>query len=248
MNSHYAPRRANPTTPVTRNVLLINILLFLATVTLRGANLPFHLGGFYFKSPLFRPWQPLTSMFMHGSTMHLAFNMLALWMFGTPLERLWGAKRFAVFYFSCGLGAYFLHDAVVFLQTNPIQQTWVESGFNFNKFLSLVKRFPQSGQGYAHPAELKTLFMAYITPVVGASGAIYGLLIAFALYYPNAELMFILLPIPIRAKYFVPFMMAFELFLGWQSFSGDKVAHFAHIGGALLGFLLIKYWRATEKR
>ncbi|MEH0007797.1 MAG: rhomboid family intramembrane serine protease [Flavobacteriales bacterium] len=248
MNSHYAPRRANRITPVTQNLLLINILLFLATVTLTGANLPFHLGGFYFKSPFFKPWQPLTSMFMHGSLSHLAFNMLALWMFGTPLERLWGAKRFLIFYFSCGLGAYFLHDVVTYLHTNPIQANWMESGQNFNEFLDVVKKFPQSGRGYAYPADVKTLFMVYITPVVGASGAIYGLLIAFALYYPNAELIFILFPIPLKAKYFVPFMMVFELFLGWQNFSGDNVAHFAHIGGALLGFLLIKYWRATDKR
>lgn len=239
--SNYQMPNARLVSPAVKNLLIVNGLLFLATLLLPHLNLIYHLGGFYFQSPLFRLWQPLTSMFMHGSIAHIAFNMFALWIFGTPLEKLWGSKRFLIFYVLCGLGAYFLHDAVTLIQTSPLKANLIARGLNFNDFTTLVKAYPQTGQGYGSPAELSGLFMKYVTPVVGASGAIYGLLIAFGMYFPDAELMLIFFPVPIKAKYFVPLMMLLELFLGWRQFSGDNIAHFAHIGGALVGFLIIRF-------
>ena len=247
MNSYRLPRPQSGY-PVVKNFLMINGIFFLATVLLSRLNLAFHLGGFYFESPLFRPWQPLTSMFMHGSVLHITFNMFALWMFGSHLERLWGSKRFLAFYFLCGFGAYFLHDWVVFFQTNPIKDDLISRGLDFGQFVDLIKAYPKTGQGFAQPPDLKLLFFDYVTPVVGASGAIYGLLVAFAVYYPDIELMLIFLPVPVKAKYFVPFLILIELFLGWQSFSGDNVAHFAHIGGALIGYIVTHFWRDFNKR
>lgn len=215
---------------VVKNLLIINVLFFLASLVFKGNELPlaFELGLFYFDSPYFTPYQIITHMFMHGGFMHIFFNMFALVMFGSALERVWGGKRFFIFYLITGLGAAALHMGVAMWEVYSIADTiapGLEEGYQFN------------GLG------ADSLNATYLTPTVGASGAIYGLLLAFAVLFPNTELMFIFIPFPIKAKYFVPILIVIEVFLGIKQYAGDNIAHFAHLGGMLFGYILLKFWQ-----
>jgi membrane associated rhomboid family serine protease len=218
-----------PMTPVVRNLIIINVLFYLAMLAFGGGanNLPWltvQFGGYYPASPMFKPWQLITHMFMHdhkGFT-HIFFNMFALYMFGSSLERVWGAKRFIIYYFVCGLGAFFLHQ-----------------------FVNGVMLFQAVGTFFPNISELPNIGAAYsyIYPVVGASGAVFGLLLAFGMLFPNTQLMLLFPPIPIKAKYFVIGYGAIELFMALGNSPGDNVAHFAHLGGMLFGFILLKKWQ-----
>ena len=181
---------------------------------------------FYPASPYFKPIQLVTHMFMHGNLGHLFSNMFALFMFGTVLERVWGPQRFLFFYFVTGLGAMLLHTAV---------QAFIIHNFtgSFAPAMQLVNEFPDVAS-------------MYVTPTVGASGAIFGILIAFGTLFPNTELLFLFFPVPIKAKYFVSLYVVWELYRGISMSEGDNVAHFAHLGGALFGFLLVKYWNRNR--
>jgi membrane associated rhomboid family serine protease len=226
---------------VVKNLLIINGLFFLATVALapQGMDLSRLLGAFYWDSEHFRPWQIVTHMFMHGGFTHIFFNMFALWMFGTSIERIWGAKRFLVYYLITGFGAFILHYTVVAFQIQQLVPSVSpemlidikENGLNYL----------MSNRNYTNPtyAELNLL---YNIPVVGASGAVFGILLAFGMMFPNTRLMLIFFPVPIKAKYFVIGYGAIELFSGIANQPGDNVAHFAHLGGMLFGYILIKYW------
>lgn len=213
------------TKSVTFNLIAINCLVYLATV-LVGDRMYELFSLFYPASPFFKPMQLVTHMFMHGSLMHLFTNMFALFMFGTVLERVWGPQRFLFFYFVTGLGAMLLHTAV---------QAFIIHNFSgsFAPALEAINQFPDAAA-------------IYITPTVGASGAIFGILIAFGTLFPNTELFLLFLPIPIKAKYFVAMYVAWELYMGLSMSQGDNVAHFAHLGGALFGFLLVKYWNRNH--
>jgi len=226
---------------VVKNLLIINGLFYLATVALQpqGIDLTRILGAFYWDSEHFRVWQIVTHMFMHGSPMHIFFNMFALWMFGTAIERIWGAKKFLTYYLITGFGAFILHYAVVAFQ---VQQLIPEVS---PEMLQDIKNngldYLMSNQNYTNPtfAELNLL---YNIPVVGASGAVFGILLAFGMMFPNTRLMLLFFPVPIKAKYFVIGYGAIELFSGIANRPGDNVAHFAHLGGMLFGYILIKYW------
>ena len=199
--------------PVTRNLLIINVILYSATVV----NENFMIGTFamfYPESPLFRWWQPLTHMFMHGGIWHILFNMYTLVMFGMVVERALGTKRFLILYFVAGFGAVALHTGVEWLQ---------------------VRHLLASG----NTADVINL---YRTPIVGASGAIYGVLVAFAMLYPQARMTLLFPPVTLDAKWMVIIFIGIELFTG---ITGTQmgIAHFAHLGGALFGFLLVLYWR-----
>lgn len=191
-----------------------------------------YLAVYYFDSPNFRVWQVVTYMFMHspGSLTHILFNMFALFSFGPALEYTFGSKRFLNYYLLTGLGALVLQMAVQALEVYQITGAIAID----------TTTFSSSQENIAKLASI------YYTPMLGASGAIFGVLIAFGYLFPNAELILIFLPIPIKAKYLIPFYILLELFLGVKQFSGDSVAHFAHLGGALFGFLLIKYWRVRR--
>jgi membrane associated rhomboid family serine protease len=182
-------------------------------------------------------------MFMHGNFMHIFFNMFALWMFGTSIERIWGAKRFLIYYLVTGFGAFLLHYAVVAFQ---IQQLLPEVR---PEMLMEIKEqglgYLQSNRNYTNP-KLAELNLLYNIPVVGASGAVFGILLAFGMMFPNTRLMLIFFPVPIKAKYFVIGYGAIELFSGIANRPGDNVAHFAHLGGMLFGYLLIKYWNKNQ--
>ena len=202
---------------VTRNLLLINVVVFIATFiddsVLHDDYMYRMFSLFYPASPFFRIWQPVTHLFMHGGFWHLFFNMYTLLMFGAPVERALGEKRFLLFYFICGFGAMALHWGV----------QWAQLHFLAGNAADILS-----------------------TPTVGASGAIYGVLIAFAMPYPDATLVLLFPPIPLKAKWWVLIFAALELVTGITG-TMDGIAHFAHLGGMLFGFLLILYWRKSGK-
>lgn len=238
---NYRPS-TNTLPPVVKNLLIINVLMWLATIVLKmqGVNLTHILGLHNFQSVGFRPYQLVTHMFMHddSSPLHLIFNMFALWMFGRVLESVWGPKRFFIYYFITGLGAALLHNIVNFIEFRHFAaamqpetvQAIVNDGFD------LIKQ----NMNYTDPQAAKLNFILN-GPTVGASGAVFGLLLGFGMLFPNTQLMLLFPPIPIRAKYFVIGYGAIELFSGIAN-TGDNIAHFAHLGGMLFGFIMIKYW------
>jgi membrane associated rhomboid family serine protease len=237
-------------TPTVKQLLIINIIFFIGSQIVGDAAYEY-LSLFYFESPKFQYWQPLTHMFMHGGIMHIAFNMFALYSFGSVLEHYWGGKRFLFFYLSCGFGAAALHTAVNYFLVQHGLNTLLESGIPQEQ----INSFLQTGSinynsDLVNQSVLHDLYDAYNTPAVGASGAIYGLLVAFAFMAPNAELALMFIPIPIKAKYFVPGLLCVDLFLGVKGNSifggGDGIAHFAHVGGAIIGFLMMWYWKKNS--
>lgn len=222
-------------TPVVKNLLIVNIIFFVASYLLRNVfDMDRWLAVYYFNSPNFKLWQIISYMFMHGNLMHILFNMLALYFFGPILEYSVGPKRFLSLYFICGIGAIILQWIVQAIQVHGIT-----GGF--------VIAHPELDSSYmAFGQTAQQLYNIYNTPIVGASGAIFGLLVAFAMLYPNMEMMILFLPIPIKAKYIVPGYILIEIWSGVGQQSGDNVAHFAHIGGALFGFLVVKFWRLNR--
>ncbi len=204
---------------------------------------------YFFQNSRFQAWQLISHMFMHGGLMHLFFNMFALISFGSAIVYLWGSKRFIIFYFACGLGAAILHTLVnwYFFQSNA--DILLQHGYSLKDIVDILnqEQFYNAWQQILSAENLEQMLSSFIVPVVGASGAIYGLLIAFAMLFPNAELMFIFIPAPIKAKILVPIILAIDLiggFTGGISLfgSGSGIAHFAHLGGAITGFLLSYFW------
>ena len=218
-------------TPVVKNLIIINVLFFVATFALEQfVDLTGLLSAFYFNSPFFKIWQPLTYMFMHAGFSHIFFNMLALFMFGPILESTLGSKRFFNFYFIAGLGGFFLNTVIQGIQV-----------YNITGGLTIPD--PQYVSSYAaYGANAAELRGVYNSVLLGASGSVFGILVAFGMLFPNMEMMIMFIPVPVKAKYVVIGYIALELFSGVGRFSGDNVAHFAHLGGALFGFILIKIW------
>jgi membrane associated rhomboid family serine protease len=221
---------------VTKNILIINILLFGATWLFekQGIDLTNLLGLHYFAAPAFKPFQFITYMFMHGNIMHIFFNMYAVFMFGAILENVWGPKRFLFYYIFTGLGAAAIQLLVYYFEITPNLN-------HINEVLAQTK-------DYVEQSKIVDIRNEYLNRyvVVGASGSLFGLLIAFGMLFPNTELMMMFIPIPIKAKYFVMGYGAIELFSGINNSSADNVAHFAHIGGMLFGFILLMIWRVKR--
>ncbi len=221
--------------PVVKNLLIINVICFIGSLIFEPATRLF--GVYYPDSPFFEPWQLVTYMFMHGGISHLFFNMFALVMFGSIIEQMMGSKRFLNYYLICGLGALALQYGVQAFEVQQIAGTFRASSYmDFNIVQNRVSTqlsMPQS--------DFDTLVSIYGTPMVGASGAIFGLLLAFAYLFPNMPLYFMFIPVPIKAKYFVGAYILIEIYLGFNN-SGSSIAHLAHVGGALFGFILIKAW------
>ncbi len=231
------------TPPVTKNLIIINVAMLVGAIIferLFKVNLNAVLGMFYFQSPYFGPWQIVTHMFMHGGIAHIFFNMYALWIFGKTLESVWGGKRFLIYYMVTGLGAAFFHQLVNYIQFAPdilaLKAAYSVDRINhtlLNEILQPGNHFYQVGR------EL-------IRPTVGASGAVYGVLLAFGMLFPNTPLYIMFIPIPIKAKWLVIGFGVLELYLGITQ-SGGNIAHFAHLGGMIFGFFLIKYWNKFTK-
>lgn len=231
--------------PVVKNLIIINALMLVVTyfMNFRGVDLTRMLGLYYPKSPNFEPYQLVSHMFMHGGFMHLFFNMFALWMFGRILESVWGPKRFFIYYFATGLGAVALHTFVNFLQYKSI--TAQMSPDQIQMVLQNGNDILMQGKNYTNPAMGKLNLLLNI-PTVGASGAVFGVLLGFGMLFPNTQLMLLFPPIPIKAKYFVIGYGALELIFGITNTAGN-IAHFAHLGGMLFGYLLIRYWNKNSQ-
>lgn len=235
----------NAIPPVVKNLIIINVIMLLATYVLemRGIDLTNILGLHYIQSPEFKPYQLVTHMFMHGGFMHLAFNMFALWMFGRVLESVWGPKRFFIFYFVTGLGAAVFYSLVNFIEFQYIAAKMTPE--DVQRVLSQGAEIFSQGKNFTDPLAGKLNLILNI-PTVGASGAVFGILLGFGMLFPNTELMLLFPPIPIKAKYFVAGYGAIELFSGITN-TGGNIAHFAHLGGMLFGFIMIKYWNRNAK-
>ncbi|NPA44496.1 MAG: rhomboid family intramembrane serine protease [Chlorobi bacterium] len=230
-----------------KGLLIINIAVFVISIIVEATmniDLGRVLGLYFYKSDLFRPYQIITHMFMHGSLMHLVFNMYALWMFGQVIERVWGAKKFLIYYFVTGFGAVVLHTFVNYLQYQSIVAGM--SNESVQMVLNEGAKLISHNQNWTDP-DVGALNLFMHIPTVGASGAVFGLLLAFGMLFPNIELQLMFIPIPIKAKYFVMGYGALELYMGVQNAAGDNIAHFAHLGGMLFGFILIKIWDKTNK-
>ncbi|QEE48091.1 rhomboid family intramembrane serine protease [Flavobacterium alkalisoli] len=237
-------------TETVKQLIIINILFFIGTIVVPQA---YSFLALHFPlNPEFKLWQPVTHMFMHGNVPHILFNMLGLWMFGSALEHFWGTSKFLFFYLSCGIGAALVNIGIDYALFNNALQVLIENGYSKADILSVLNegKILVAWKDVLSPIQLQNLVSSYMTSGVGASGALYGIMIAFAFMFPNAELMLIFFPIPIKAKYFVPGLLAFDLFMGVKGNAvigqGDGVAHFAHLGGALVGFLIMWYWKKNQ--
>ncbi|MCY7351128.1 MAG: rhomboid family intramembrane serine protease [Cytophagaceae bacterium] len=256
-------------TPVVRNILIINIAIFAAGALLQRNFAP-AFGLHYIYSQDFQPYQFLTHMFLHGGFGHLFTNMFGLIIFGPLLEQVWGAKRFLLFYLVTGIGAGVLYSGVNYFEMAQLQQTidlykespsplalnelLKEGGLgiqrHFDSFLRAFEARPEDPTLLTNSfsvAESLLSFRADV-PMVGASGAIFGILAAFGLLFPNTELFLLFFPFPIKAKYFVALYGLYELYAGVHNAQGDNVAHFAHIGGMIFAFVLVKYWGSQRKK
>jgi len=236
-------------TGAIKHLLIINILFFVAT-GLYGDQMYQWFSLWFPQHENWRYWQVISHMFMHGGLMHILFNMYALWAFGSPLERMWGRNKFLFFYFSAGLGAALIHTGVNYYYFNQGIEALVNSGLTETRLLEILGEGKYSPDWYreASQSTIDNFLGAYNTPAVGASGAIYGILVAFGMSYPNSELFLIFLPIPIKAKYFIPVLVGLDLFSGVTGYPifGSGIAHFAHVGGALFGFLMMWYWKRNS--
>ena len=228
----------NRTPNTIKHLIIINVIMFLATQMMPMQMI--NIFAMHFPlNPLFKVWQILTHMFMHGGIMHIAFNMYALWTFGIPLYHIWGEKKFLIFYFASGLGAVLLYTGVQYYSFNQELHQLMAHGLPKDQIFHVLS----SGKTNA---VFQNITDIYHSPSLGASGAIYGLLVAFAFYFPNAELMLMFIPYPIKAKYFVPIMVLADLFFGLTNTLNSPIAHMAHVGGALVGFILMKLWRKHD--
>jgi membrane associated rhomboid family serine protease len=267
----YRPSRFSILPEAVKNILIINGIFYLATVVLanRGIDLGNLLGLHYWESSDFRPWQVITYMFMHGSFSHLFFNMFAVWMFGAAVENIWGAKRFLTYYILTGLGAAVCHYAIFYYELRPA----VAFIDDFLKTPDLTKLdyfmnadfsgIYNSSELSTHIRQLKEIWavdpdaaleysrrfmiqfhedLINAPVVVGASGSVFGLLLAYGMIFPDS-IIYIYFALPIKAKYFVILYGVLELFSGIAKVPGDNIAHFAHLGGLITGFILIHYWR-----
>lgn len=202
-----------------KNIIIINILVMIMTY-LNETLMVEKFALFYPTSPFFHWWQPVTHMFMHSGFWHILFNMYTLYIFGSTLERVWGPKKFLIFYFVTGIGAAAIHTGVEWIQ----MQSWIT----------------QAAEG--SQSALVSIHQLKMTPTLGASGAIYGVLMGYALLYPDSMLVLFFPPIPIKAKWMVLIFAAIELVTGVTG-TGGGIAHFAHLGGLIFGFILIRFWK-----
>lgn len=233
-------------TEAVKHLLIINVIFFIAT-QLYGDQMYQWMSLWFPQHANFQWWQAVSHMFMHGNLMHIVFNMYALWAFGTPLEQQWGRNKFLFFYFSAGLGSAALHTGVNYYLFMEGLNALGEAGLVRSEVMDVLVsgRYSPGWYDVAPRGTIETMLTAFNTPAVGASGAIYGILVAFAFMYSEAKLMLIFLPVPVKAKYFVPILIGIDLIFGIGQVN-TGVAHFAHLGGALIGFIMMWYWKKNQ--
>ena len=237
-------------TEAIKHLIIINVIVFIAPQLLQ-LDITNILGLHYPENEHFGFWQYVTHMFMHASFPHILFNMYGLWAFGSPLEQMWGRNKFLFFYFSAGIGAALIYTLVNYYQFNSIFELFLSAGLSENEIISILKVGSTNDyrlDGVITQEQFEKIYSLYHTPAVGASGAVYGVLVAFGLYFKEAKLALIFFPVPIAAKYFIPALIAFDLFFGMTKYSVGNIAHFAHIGGALIGFIIAWYWKKNHFR
>lgn len=234
-------------TEIVKHLLIINIIFFFASSVL--GEIMYDLFAMHYpNNPNFFIWQPITHMFMHGDLTHIMFNMFGLWMFGTPLEQMWGKQKFIFFYISAGLGAVMLQTIIYHIDVVSVNQILSEYGLSKGE-IDLFYETGRLNTSLIQSIGEDRLFsgiQSFKALMVGASGALYGILVAFAMLFPNVQLMLLFPPIPVRAKYLVPILILFDLFFGFTSYSVGPIAHFAHIGGAITGFIMMWYWKKNN--
>jgi len=220
-----------------KQLIIINVIFYFGSQFLGDLSYDI-LALHYFENDKFLISQLLTHMFMHGSPSHILFNMFGLWMFGSPLEQMWGRQKFLFFYFSAGLGAAALQMLVYNIN--------VQTLYDVIELNNLSLSDPGMLLNYMSQNDYNQAISSFNSVMVGASGAIYGVLVAFAFSFPNSKLMLLFPPIPIKAKYFVPLLILMDLFFGLSSFSIGSIAHFAHIGGAVIGLVMVLYCKKNQ--
>ena len=239
----------NQIPPITRNLIIINVVVFALTYLLNSEMMYRYLAAFYPFSPFFHSWQIITHMFMHGNFMHILFNMLTLYSFGPVLERILGDRKYLILYFVSGLGAFFLFNLWNFIEVEQIKTSLQSFGFDLNGYMSGESvSFQGSAQAVSEQRQLVSDLQSIITvPMVGASGAIFGVIAAYAILFPDAEIMIMFIPIPVKVKYVLPVVVIGSVILGVTGNVGG-IAHLAHVGGALVGILLAWYWKKNRFR
>ena len=247
----------NNITDTVKHLLIVNVVMFIGTLAVGGAafgeNTAFYdwFALHFPKNPAFQLWQIITHMFMHGNFMHILFNMFALWMFGTAVEQRFGSKKFLFFYLSSGLGAAIIMLVYYYVTFYSGLTTLTEAGLEQAKIMETLNSgmYNTGWQQIMGESEMQRFVSVFNSTMVGASGAIMGVLVAFGMLFPESKLMLIFLPIPIKAKYFIPGIIALDLIsaiTGQSFFSPSNTAYVAHLGGALTGFLIMWYWKKTQ--
>lgn len=235
--------------PVTKNLLIINIIIYLFMVLAprAGASVEQYGALYYLTSDQFRPWQLVTYMFIHANFMHIFFNMFSLWMFGVIVERTLGSQKFLLYYISCGLGAALIQEGVFALMISHYAGLFANGDALCSLLSNSKVTFGQLFDIGVNPNEPAVASLAglYHTPTVGASGAIYGILVAFGFLYPYMRIYLLFPPIPMKARTAVIVFAAIELLLGVYNNQADTVAHFAHLGGMLIGILILLWWKKS---
>ena len=234
-------------TDTVKHLLIINVIFFIATLTL-GDTIYDLFALHYPSNSKFQFWQPLTHMFMHGDLGHIFFNMFALYMFGIPIEQMWGRNKFIFFYLSTGFGAAALQLGLYYFQVSEITELLISEGQTGNQIATFfeTRDISYSLIEQVGREKLISVLSAFNSVMVGASGALYGILVAFAFIFPNARLMLLFPPIPIKAKVLVPLLILGDLFFGFTSYSIGPIAHFAHLGGAITGLIMMWYWKKNQ--
>ncbi len=234
-------------TETVKHLIIINVIFFIAGQInpALGNTLDTKLSLFFPENPNFGIWQFVTHIFMHGGYMHLFFNMFALASFGSALETLWGRNRFLFFYFATGIGAGLIYTLVHYFQFHQTYEQLIAFGLNHTEIMNILNTPSYNNH------IISQFYSIFHSPAVGASGALYGILVAFAFKFPDAELGFMFIPVPIKAKYFVPGIVALDVILGLKGDSifggyGTGIAHFAHVGGALTGYLLMLFFQRNQ--
>ncbi|MFT4804745.1 MAG: membrane associated rhomboid family serine protease [Psychroserpens sp.] len=238
-------------TDTVKHLIIINVVMFIGTLAIGGGELFYQWFALYFpENDLFKPWQIITHMFMHGGVTHILFNMFALWMFGTAVETQLGSKNFLFLYISAGLGAMLFQLGYYYFNYLPAYSELIASGLSDGQLIEMFTTNKSVVQVSSSQLNLlRGAYSAYNASMVGASGCIMGVLAAFGMMNPNAKLMMIFLPIPIKAKYFIPGIILLDIISavsGQSFFSPSNTAYMAHVGGAITGFLIMWYWKKTQ--
>ena len=242
----------NRISPTVKQLLIINVIFYFGSSFSLNTEFIYSLFSLHFpENPEFKFWQLLTHMFMHGGILHLAFNMFALWMFGSAIESIFGSRRFLFFYLTCGLGAAIAQISLLYYSFYSNLDLLLNSGYEQQTVLNLLMegKYNTSWVNILGQEGLMSFNTSFLSTMVGASGAIMGVLVAFGMFFPESKLMLIFFPIPVKAKYFIPGIILLDLFsaiTGQAIFSPSNTAFIAHLGGAFTGFLIMYYWKKNQ--